>query len=88
MPHRQRRTKKNPKNKQIKHPYSRGNTKAKVKGGAGAPGIGEHIHTAARGEHYARTGGYGWNWSQVGWGFEQPGLVESVTARGRGVGTR
>jgi len=25
---------------------------------------------------------------QVGWGFEQPGLVESVPAHGRGVGTR
>ena len=25
---------------------------------------------------------------QVGWGFEQPGLVEGVPARGRGVGTR
>ena len=24
---------------------------------------------------------------QVGWGFEQPGLVEGVPARGRGVGT-
>jgi len=25
---------------------------------------------------------------QVGWGFEQPGLVEGVPAHGRGVGTR
>jgi len=25
---------------------------------------------------------------QVGWGFEQPGLVESVPAHDRGVGTR
>jgi len=25
---------------------------------------------------------------QVGWGFEQPGLVEDVPAHGRGVGTR
>jgi len=25
---------------------------------------------------------------KVGWGFEQPGLVEGVPARGRGVGTR
>jgi len=25
---------------------------------------------------------------QVGWGFEQPGLVGGVTARGRGVETR
>ena len=25
---------------------------------------------------------------QAGWGFEQPGLVEGVPARGRGVGTR
>jgi len=24
---------------------------------------------------------------QVGWGFEQPGLVEGVPAHGRGVGT-
>ena len=26
--------------------------------------------------------------AQVGWGFEQPGLVESVPAHGRGVGPR
>ena len=26
--------------------------------------------------------------ARVGWGFEQPGLVEGVPARGRGVGTR
>ena len=25
---------------------------------------------------------------QVGWGFEQPDLVEGVPAQGRGVGTR
>jgi len=25
---------------------------------------------------------------QVGWGFEQPGLMESVPPHGRGVGTR
>jgi len=25
---------------------------------------------------------------QVGWGFEQPGLVQGVPAHGRGVGTR
>jgi len=25
---------------------------------------------------------------QVGWGFEQPGLVEDVPAHGMGVGTR
>ena len=25
---------------------------------------------------------------QVGWGFEQPGLVEGVPAHGRGLGTR
>ena len=25
---------------------------------------------------------------QVGWGFEEPGLVEGVPAHGRGVGTR
>ena len=25
---------------------------------------------------------------QLGWGFEQPGLVEGVPAHGRGVGTR
>jgi len=25
---------------------------------------------------------------EVGWGFEQPGLVEGVPAYGRGVGTR
>ena len=25
---------------------------------------------------------------QVGWGFEQPGLVECVPVHGRGVGTR
>jgi len=25
---------------------------------------------------------------QVGWGFEQPGLVEGVPAHSRGVGTR
>jgi len=25
---------------------------------------------------------------QVGWGFEQPGLVEGVPAHGRGIGTR
>jgi len=25
---------------------------------------------------------------QVGWGFEQPGLLEGVPAHGRGVGTR
>ena len=25
---------------------------------------------------------------QVGWGFEQPGLVEGVLAHGRGIGTR
>jgi len=25
---------------------------------------------------------------QVGWGFEQPGLVEGVPAHGGGVGTR
>ena len=25
---------------------------------------------------------------QVGWGFEQPGLVKNVPACGRGVGTR